>query len=104
MDMGCTLRLWPVWGSIDGLLDCQHVLSRFMTEINGKSKLFLIREPPQTLSPKLFKAWKITHLVFEEDTDAYARGRDKAVIAAAKYAGVDVTIRSGRTLWDSDFW
>jgi cryptochrome len=44
----------------------------------------------------------ITHLVFEKDIDAYARDRDKIVIAAAKEAGVEVVMRSGRTLWDSD--
>ena len=58
------------------LLDCQNDLSKSITKLNPKSKLFLIREAPQTLFPKLFKAWKITHLVFEKDTDAYARGRD----------------------------
>jgi cryptochrome len=84
------------------LLDCQNDLSKAITAINGKSKLFLIREPPQTLFPKLFKSWKITHLVFEKDTDAYARDWDNIVIAAAKHAGVEAVIRSGRTLWDSD--
>lgn len=52
--------------------------------------------------PKLFKAWKVTHLVFEKDTDTYARERDSVVAEAAKKAGVEVIIRSGRTLWDSD--
>ncbi len=107
---------WPIWtwdahyvfrarvglNRWQFLLDCQVDLSRSITNLNGKSKLFLIRESPQTLFPKLFKAWKITHLVFEKDTDAYARDRDKAVIAAAKEAGVEVIMRSGRTLWDSD--
>jgi cryptochrome len=54
------------------------------------------------LSPKLFKVWKITHLVFEKDTDAYAWDRVKAVIATARDAGVEVIVRSGRTLWDGD--
>jgi cryptochrome len=61
-----------------------------------------MREAPQTLFPKLFKAWKITHLVFEKDTDAYGRQRDETIIRAAKDAGVEVIVRSGRTLWDSD--
>lgn len=52
--------------------------------------------------PKLFKAWNISHLVFEKDTDAYARDRDRIVMDAAKEAGVEVVVRSGRTLWDSD--
>lgn len=83
-------------------LDCQNDLSKSITRLNNKSKLFLMREAPQTLFPKLFKAWKVTHLVFEKDTDAYARDRDAAVIRAAEEAGVEVIFRSGRTLWDSD--
>ncbi|KAL7790303.1 putative photolyase class 1 [Trichoderma ceciliae] len=84
------------------LLDCQNDLSQSITKLNRKSKLFVLREGPQTLFPKLFKAWKPTHLVFEKDTDAYARSRDEAIAKAAKEAGVQVVIRSGRTLWDSD--
>ena len=61
-----------------------------------------MREAPQTLFPKLFKTWRVTHSVFEKDTDAYARDRDAATIRAAKDAGVEVIERSGRTLWDSD--
>ncbi len=61
-----------------------------------------MREAPQTLFPKLFKAWKITHLVFEKDTDAYAKDRDEVVKKAAEESGVVVIIKSGRTLWDSD--
>lgn len=83
-------------------LDCQNDLSKSITKLNRKSKLFLMREAPQTLFPKLFKAWKITHLVFEKDTDAYARDRDVEVKRAAEKAGVEVIIKSGRTLWDSD--
>jgi cryptochrome len=61
-----------------------------------------MREAPQTLFPKLFKAWNVTHLVFEKDTDAYARDRDNLIMAEAVKAGVQVIIESGRTLWDSD--
>ncbi|KAM0261284.1 hypothetical protein ACHAQJ_002315 [Trichoderma viride] len=84
------------------LLDCQNDLSQSITKLNKKSKLFVLREGPQTLFPKLFKAWKPTHLVFEKDTDAYARSRDEAIAKAAKEAGVQVIIQPGRTLWDSD--
>ncbi|KAI0901918.1 Cryptochrome/photolyase FAD-binding domain-containing protein [Annulohypoxylon nitens] len=84
------------------LLDCQTDLSKSISKINKKSKLFVLREAPQTLFPKLFKAWKVTHLVFEKDTDPYARERDKAVIALAEKAGVHVISQYGRTLWDSD--
>lgn len=84
------------------LLDCQQDLSNSITRINPKSKLFLIREAPQTLFPKLFKEWNITHLVFEKDTDAYARERDEKVSQLAQEAGVEVLVRVGRTLYDPD--
>jgi len=61
-----------------------------------------MREAPQTLLPKLFKVWRVTHLVFEKDTDAYARNRDADIADAAEKSGVEVIIVSGRTLWDSD--
>src|SRR4051812_29420894 len=83
-------------------IDCQNDLSKSLNKLNSKQKLLLIREAPQTLFPKLFKAWKITHLVFEKDTDAYAKDRDADVISAAKTSGVNVIVKSGRTLWDSD--
>ena len=62
----------------------------------------LIREGPLTLLPKLFKEWNITHLVFEKDTDAYAKDRDAKVREIASEAGVEVLSPYGRTLWDSD--
>ncbi|KAI1431155.1 DNA photolyase [Xylaria sp. CBS 124048] len=84
------------------ILDCQQDLSDSIRKLNPKSKLFVLREAPQTLFPKLFTTWKVTHLVFERDTDAYARERDNVVTKAAKAAGVNVITRYGRTLWDSD--
>ncbi|KXT04688.1 hypothetical protein AC578_2110 [Pseudocercospora eumusae] len=84
------------------LIDCQNDVSNSITKLNKKSKLFVLREPAVTLLPKLFKAWNISHLVFEKDTDAYARERDAKVAEAAKKAGVEVIIRNGRTLFDPD--
>lgn len=84
------------------LLDCQQDLSASLTKLNPNSKLLVLREGPQTLLPRLFHAWNVTHLVFERDTDAYARDRDAAVLASAHKAGVEVITRAGRTLWDSD--
>ncbi|GAB7358159.1 hypothetical protein MBLNU230_g0314t1 [Neophaeotheca triangularis] len=84
------------------LIDCQNDLSESITKLNKKSKLFVLREGGTSVLPKLFKAWKITHLVFEKDTDAYARDRDAQVMELAKKAGVEVIVKSGRTLWDSD--
>lgn len=83
-------------------LDCQSDLSKSITKLNPRSKLFVVREAPQTVLPKLFKSWSISHLVFEKDTDAYARERDEKVIQLAKDAGVKVIVNTGRTLYDSD--
>jgi deoxyribodipyrimidine photolyase len=41
-------------------------------------------------------------LVFEKDTDAYARERDEKVMEIAKRAGVEVIVKVGRTLYDPD--
>lgn len=62
----------------------------------------MIREAPQTVFPKLLKLWKISHLVFEKDTDAYARERDEEVRKLAEEAGVTVITKVGRTLYDPD--
>ncbi|KAF2671190.1 Cryptochrome/photolyase FAD-binding domain-containing protein [Microthyrium microscopicum] len=84
------------------LIDCQNDLSTNITKLNSKSKLFVLREAPQTVLPKLFKAWRITHLVFEKDTDAYARDRDHEVTNLAKKAGITIICRQGRNLYDPD--
>lgn len=84
------------------LIDCQNDLSASISKINKNSKLFVLREPAITLLPKLFKAWNITHLVYEIDTDSYAKVRDEEVQRLAKAAGVEVIAKSGRTLWDSE--
>ncbi|KAL8643624.1 MAG: hypothetical protein Q9226_008234 [Calogaya cf. arnoldii] len=87
------------WDRIAG----NFYLSTSISKLNKKSKLFVIREAPQTVLPKLFKAWKITHLVFERDTDPYAKERDAKVIDLARESGVEVVAtRHGRTLYDPD--
>ena len=83
-------------------LDCQADLSASISKLNKKSKLFVVREGPQTVLVKLFKSWNISHLVFEKDTDAYARDRDEDIVKQANEAGVEVIIKSGRTLYDVD--
>ena len=88
--------------ALSSRLDCQSDLSASITNLNPKSKLLVLREASQTVLVKLFKAWKISHLVFEKDTDAYARERDQDVVKQAKEAGVEVIVKMGRTLYDPD--
>ncbi|KAI9684192.1 MAG: hypothetical protein M1829_003462 [Trizodia sp. TS-e1964] len=108
MDLGSALCL-PREGGFESMavptakrLDCQSDLSASLTRLNPRSKLFLLREAPTTLLPKLLKAWNISHLVFEKDTDAYGRERDEEVTKLATDAGVKVVVRMGRTLYDPD--
>ncbi|KAJ5105379.1 hypothetical protein NUU61_002726 [Penicillium alfredii] len=84
------------------LLECQSDLSQSYSKLNPKQKLWLVREAPQTVLPKLWKQWQVTHLVFENDTDAYARDRDNEVARLAEDAGVEVIVRMGRNLFDPD--
>ena len=84
------------------LLECQSTLSASYKKLNPKQKLWVVREGPTTVLPKLWKAWGVTHLVFEKDTDSYARRRDEEVLRLAESAGVEVIVRMGRTLFDSD--
>lgn len=84
------------------LLESQKALSNSYTALNKSQKLWVVREAPQTVLPKLWTAWGVTHLVFEKDCDAYARVRDEEVVRLAEEAGVEVIVRSGRTLFDVD--
>lgn len=94
--------------SVELRLDCQSDLSASLTRLNKKSKLFVIREAPTTLLPKLFRAWKISHLVFEKDTDAYGRQRDGQVMDMASrrcgdYQMWEDPVRLGR-LSQGEWW
>ncbi len=100
MWLGARINTNFLW--ISSRLDCQSDLSSSITKLNPKSKLFVVREAPQIVLTKLFKAWKISHLVFEKDTDAYARDRDTKVLEMAAEAGVEVIVKMGRTLYDPD--
>ncbi|KAJ5928659.1 hypothetical protein N7466_007615 [Penicillium verhagenii] len=84
------------------LLECQSDLSTAYAKLNAKQKLWVVREAPQTVLPKLWKAWGVTHLVFERDTDPYAKARDEQVLRLANEAGVEVITRMGRNLFDPD--
>lgn len=81
------------------LLDSLETLSKNISKVNPASQLLVVRGPPQSLLPALFKQWRISHLVFEEDDDDYTRARDEAVVKAASKAGVQVISKAGHTLY-----
>ncbi|KAF7596870.1 hypothetical protein BBP40_011915 [Aspergillus hancockii] len=84
------------------LLESQSDLSDSYHKLNPKQTHWVVREEPQTLLPKLWKQWEVTHLVFEKDTDAYARDRDTAVTRLAEKDGVESNCQAGRNLFDPD--
>lgn len=89
------------------LVECMEGLNEGYKRIGGDGKegqgeqqLWVIREGPTTVIPKLCKAWGVTHLVFEADGDWYARDRDATVKQAVEQLGVEVTpVWGGRTLF-----
>lgn len=84
------------------LIDCQRDLSSNLRKLNPKQKLLVLREAPQSVLPKLVNQWGIDVVVFEKDTDAYARQRDEEVTKTLQAMGVKVVAVPGRTLYDSD--
>jgi cryptochrome len=84
------------------LVECMSDLSASLGKLNAKQKLHVVRAAPGKVLPLLLKHWKIDALVFERDTDAYARIRDREVTEAAEELGVKVVSVPGRTLFDSE--
>ncbi|KDE04854.1 hypothetical protein MVLG_04714 [Microbotryum lychnidis-dioicae p1A1 Lamole] len=84
------------------LLDSMKDVSESITKINKKSQLFVVRGPPTTVLPALFKQWKITDIVWEKDDDPYTQSRDASVRGLATQAGINVHTVLGHTLWDSE--
>ncbi|KAK5209588.1 hypothetical protein LTR72_005019 [Exophiala xenobiotica] len=85
------------------LVACMRDVSSSLTALNGRQKLHVVRAAPGQVIGPLLKRWKIDVLVFERDTDAYARMRDAEVTRVAGELGVRVvSVPAGRTLFDSD--
>jgi cryptochrome len=85
------------------LIECMTGLSEGYQRLSRKDKeqqLWVVRDAPDRVLPKLWKKWGVDVLVFEEDSDWYARRRDERVMELAKEAGVEVVVRHGRTLFE----
>ena len=84
------------------LLDSQQDLSDSIKQKTGSNGLLVLRGKPQTCVRQIIKDWKITHLVFEKDSDTYGRQRDIEVTEIAESLGVKVISIHGRTLYDPE--
>ncbi|KAJ8606592.1 hypothetical protein MRB53_040821 [Persea americana] len=74
----------------------------FIKKCTGSNGLLVLRGKPQTCIRQIIKDWKITHLVFEKDSDTYARQRDSEITEIAESLGVEVISIHGRTLYDPE--
>lgn len=90
------------------LLESQRALSSRLERLNAAQRLLVVREAPGSAIPRLVRRWAVDVLVFESDTDAYARERDEAVRRAVEGLSEELgrTVRVvsvvGRTLFDPD--
>ena len=84
------------------LLESMSNLSDQLTNLNKKQKLHVIRGPPEDLLPLMWESWGITHLVYEKDSNAYAKVRDERIRSLAKEKGVEVVEAHGRHLYDPE--
>lgn len=62
----------------------------------------MVRGHPAEVFPGLFKAWKVTRLTFEVDTEPYSKQRDAEVVRLAAAHGVQVIQKVSHTLYDTD--
>ena len=62
----------------------------------------MLKGKPTELFPRFFKQWNIKRLVFEKDTEPYAKIRDFDVTKISADLGVEVYRVAGHTLYDLD--
>lgn len=84
------------------LLESMQNLSEQLTKLNKKQKLHVVRGPPESVLPLMWESWGITHIVYEKDSNAYAKVRDERIKQLAKDKGVEVVEVHGRHLYDPE--
>lgn len=82
------------------LLESMQGLSDELTKLNPKQRMHVVRGPPEKVLPMMWANWGITHLVFEKDSNAYAKVRDQRIMKLAEEKGVKVVDVHGRHLYD----
>eukprot|EP00755_Sulcionema_specki_P014363 Sspe_Gene.56457::Locus_31056_Transcript_1_1_Confidence_1.000_Length_668::g.56457::m.56457/K02295/CRY; cryptochrome len=84
-------------------LECLEDLdSSIAAASKGTSRLHCFRGDPVDVLPKVWKAYGITSLYYETDSEPYARDRDARVTRLASESGVEVHPFSGHTLYPLD--
>ncbi|KAL3929095.1 MAG: hypothetical protein SGPRY_002102, partial [Prymnesium sp.] len=67
-----------------------------------QSRLIVLHGHPNEELLRALRDWQIDRLVFEIDTETYAKARDEKMVRLAREAGVEVIMRWGHTLCDLD--
>ena len=66
------------------------------------SRLIVLQGNPRDELPRAFREWGVKRLVYEIDTESYAKQRDAEISTLAQDAGVEVVTRWGHTMCDLD--
>ena len=82
------------------LLESMSDLSDHYTKLNPKQKLHVVRGRVNEVLTLLWEEWGITHLIFEKDSNGYAKERDEMVEKLGKEKGVEILGVHGRHLFD----
>ena len=82
------------------LLECLRDLDLGLRALG--SRLFVVRGPPDDVFPTLLSKWKIDKVVWEIDTEGYARERDSKLAAVCAANGVEVKSVLGHTLYNPE--
>ncbi|WWC57893.1 uncharacterized protein I303_100428 [Kwoniella dejecticola CBS 10117] len=107
---------WPIWcfdpeyvykhrvglNRWNFLLESMEDVSQEYKSLNEHQKLWVFRGRPELIFRKLIKDWKVTHIAWEKDSNAYSKVRDEKIIALANELGVEVVATPGRHLYDPD--
>lgn len=99
---------FPLWlrGAQVGVLRYNFLLEA-LSDLDGGlrrlgSRLYVVRGKPEAELPKLWKRWKVSRLVFEYDSEPYAKVRDGQISKAATAAGLGVEVHHSHTLHELD--
>lgn len=84
------------------LLESMQAVSDALAALNPRQKLHVVRGRPHEALPLIWEQWGTTHLVFEKDSNGYAKERDGEIRALAQEKGVEVLEVHGRHLFDPE--
>lgn len=84
----CTLLVSPVTQGGSRGAELARACADLHSSLQARgSRLLVLRGQPEEELPRVWRAWGVSRLCFEVDTEEYARTRDRRVCALAAEAG-----------------